>query len=127
VPNDLRNDLKNDLPNGLPSGLHIGFRNDFPGSRSGRQRSTRLKNFITGSPKSKNLFPAEGPGVHFIFLRFKIGKLKNMKVLNYFNTLKIDKMLGIHRGYAFTPAQNRGKEPQKYASNQKKSLNKFGG
>lgn len=50
-----------------------------------------------------------------------------MKVLNYFNALKIDKMLGIHRGYAFTPAQNRGKEPQKYASNQKKSLNKFGG
>ena len=33
-----------------------------------------------------------------------------MKVLNYFNALKIDKMLGIHRGYAFIPAQNRGKE-----------------
>ena len=112
MPNDLRNDLKNDLPNGLPSGLHIGFRNDFPGSRSGRQRSTRLKNFITGSPKSKNLFPAEGPGVHFIFLRFKIGKLKNMKVLNYFNDLKIDKMLGIHRDTPLSRHKTEAKSPK---------------
>ena len=43
-----------------------------------------------------------------------------MKVLNYFNTLKIDKMLDIHRGYAFIPAQNRGKEPQKNTLQTKK-------
>lgn len=35
-----------------------------------------------------------------------------MKVLNYFNTLKIDKMLGIHRGYAFTRHKTEAKSPK---------------